>query len=132
MLHLLKAAALGAILSANLLTFSGAPANARETGVTGSAETPGMDVNPPERSIVTAPSLLLPDDTPAVEEPSRAPRWVLFDLATGIKTVEFADGSLHEELFEPETLAQMALSTAPSAVPLDAEVTGSVAPSMPR
>ena len=126
MLHLLKAAALGAILSANLLTLCGAPANARETGVTGSAETPGMDVNPPERSTVTAPSL--PDDTPAVEEPSRAPRWVLFDFATGIKTVEFTNGSLHEELFEPETLAQMAQSTAPSAVPLDAEVTGSVGP----
>jgi hypothetical protein len=123
MLHLLKAAALGAILSANLLTLSSAPATARETGVTGSAQTLGTNANPHERSTLTAPSL--PDDTPAVEEPSRGPRWVLFDFATGIKTVEFADGSLHEELFEPETLAQMALPTVP-AVRVDAEVTGSV------
>jgi hypothetical protein len=37
----------------------------------------------------TAPSL--PNDTP--EKPSRLPRWVVFDFASGIKTVEFADGS---------------------------------------
>src|SRR5829696_5536844 len=105
MLHLLKAAVLGATLSANMLTLSSTLANARETGLTRSAQTLGTDVSPPERSTVTTPSL--PDDTPALEEPSRAPRWVLFDFATGIKTVQFADGSVHEELFEPETLAQM-------------------------
>ena len=43
-----------------------------------------------------------------------------------IRTVELADGSLHEELFDPEPVAQMALSTMPSAVPHDAMVTGSV------
>ena len=75
---------------------------------------------------LTAPSL--PDDTFAVEKPSRAPRWVVFDFVTGIRTVELADGSMHEELFEPEPLVQMVLSTMPSAVPHDAVVTGSVSP----
>jgi hypothetical protein len=70
----------------------------------------------------TAPSL--PNDTP--EKPSRLPRWVVFDFASGIKTVEFADGSLHEEPFDPDPLAQMALSPMPCAVPRDAMVTGSV------
>ena len=74
----------------------------------------------PER--LTAPSL--PDDTFAVEKPSRAPRWVVFDFVTGIRTVELADGSMHEELFEPEPLVQMVLST----MPPDAVVTGSVSP----
>ena len=80
----------------------------------------------PERSTRTAPSL--PDDTFAVEKPSRAPRWVVFDFVTGIRTVELADGSMHEELFEREPLVQMVLSTMPSAVPHDAVVTGSVSP----
>ena len=38
------------------------------------------------------------------------PRWVVFDFATGIKTIELADGSIHEELFEAEPIAQLALS----------------------
>ena len=47
-----------------------------------------------------------------------------FDFVTGIRTVELADGSMHEELFEPEPLVQMVLST----MPHDAVVTGSVSP----
>ena len=43
------------------------------------------------------------------------PRWVVFDFATGIKTIELADGSIHEELFEAEPVAQLALSTVPHA-----------------
>ena len=43
------------------------------------------------------------------------PRWVVFDFATGIKTIELADGSFHEELFEAEPVAQLALSTLPHA-----------------
>ncbi len=35
---------------------------------------------------------------------------------------------MHEELFEPEPLVQMVLSTMPSVVPHDAVVTGSVSP----
>jgi hypothetical protein len=50
------------------------------------------------------------------------------NFVTGIRTVELADGSMHEELFEPEPLVQMVLSTTPSAVPHDAVVTGSVSP----
>ena len=80
----------------------------------------------PERLTLTAPSL--PDDTFALEKLSRAPRWVVFDFVTGIRTVELADGSMHEELFEPEPLVQMVLSTMPSAVPHDTVVTGSVSP----
>jgi hypothetical protein len=63
-------------------------------------------------------------DTP--EKASRVPRWAFFDFRSGIKTVEFADGSVHEELFDPHHVAQMALSTLPSAAPQDAMVTGSV------
>jgi hypothetical protein len=66
----------------------------------------------------------LPDDTP--EKPSRVPRWVFFDFRSGIKTVEFADGSVHEDLFDSDHVAQMALSTLPSAASQDAIVTGSV------
>ena len=51
---------------------------------------------------------------------------MFFDFRSGIKTVEFADGSVHEDLFDPDPVAQMALSTLPSAAPQDAMVTGSV------
>src|SRR5215208_5592922 len=55
------------------------------------------------------------------------PRWVVFDFATGIKTIELADGSIHEELFEAEPVAQLALSTVPHAPTLiDPVATGSV------
>ena len=56
------------------------------------------------------------------------PRWVVFDFATGIKTIELADGSIHEELFEAEPAAQLALSTLPHAASslLDPVTTGSV------
>ena len=121
MLCLLKAAALGAVLSMNVLTLSSAPARAGE-GLPRSAQMLDANVYVPERLTRTAPSL--PDDTFAVEKPSRAPRWVVFDFVTGIRTVELADGSMHEELFEPEPLVQMVLST----MPPDAVVTGSVSP----
>ena len=119
MLYLLKGAALGSVLSMNVLTLS-APVSALDKGLPGSAQTLGSP------STVSAPSL--PDDTPAVEKSSRAPRWVVLDFVTGIATIEFADGSLHEELFEPETLGRTVLSTVLSAVPPDAAVTGSVGP----
>jgi hypothetical protein len=51
---------------------------------------------------------------------------VVFDFLSGIKTIMFVDGSVHEELFEPEPLTQIVLSTVPSQVPPDAAVTGSV------
>jgi hypothetical protein len=51
---------------------------------------------------------------------------VFFDFRSGIKTVEFADGSVHEDLFDQDPVAQMAVSTLPSAAPPDAMVTGSV------
>ena len=124
MLCLLKAAALGALLSMNVLTLSSAPARAGEAGLPRSAQKLDAYVYVPERLTLIAPSL--PDDTTAVEMTSRAPRWVVFDFVTGIRTVELADGSVHEELFDPEPVAQMALSTMPSAVPHDAMVTGSV------
>jgi hypothetical protein len=124
MLYLLKPAALGAVLCMTVLTSSSAPASAQETGLSGNVQALGKHVNPPERSTESDPSL--PDDTPVVEGLSRAPRWIIFDFVTSIKTVEFADGSLHEELFEPEPLVQMVLSTVPSVVPPDAVVTGSV------
>ena len=56
------------------------------------------------------------------------PRWVVFDFATGIKTIELADGSIHEELFEAEPIAQLALSTLPHAASdlFDPVATGSV------
>ena len=110
MLCLLKAAALGAVLSMNVLTLSSAPTRAGE-GLPRSAQMLDANVYVPERLTLTAPSL--PDDTFAVEKPSRAPRWVVFDFVTGIRTVELADGSMHEELFEPEPLVQMVLSTMP-------------------
>jgi hypothetical protein len=72
----------------------------------------------------SAPAASLPNDTP--EKTSRVPRWVFFDFRSGIKTVEFADGSVHEDLFDQDPVAQMALSTLPSAAPQDAMVTGSV------
>jgi hypothetical protein len=121
MLYLLKPAAIAAVLSMTVLTSSSAPSSAQEPDLSGNAQ---AIVKLPERSTVIASSL--PDDTPAVEGLSRAPRWVVFDFVTSIKTVEFADGSLHEELFEPEPLVQMVLSTVPSALPPDVVVTGSV------
>jgi hypothetical protein len=124
MLCLLKAAALGAVLSMNVLTLSSAPARAGEAGLPRSAQMLDAYVYVPERLTLIAPSL--PDDTTAVEMTSRAPRWVVFDFVTGIRTVELADGSVHEELFDPEPVAQTALSTMPSAMPRDAMVTGSV------
>ena len=119
MLYVLKVAALSAVLSVNGLTLSSPPASARDTGLPTLRE----DESPPKGSSRTTPSL--PDDQPTLEKPSRAPRWVVFDFISGIRTVEFADGSVHEELFEPEPLAQMVLSTLQSTVSPDA-VTGSV------
>ena len=78
----------------------------------------------PHGSAQTSIAQSLPDDTP--EKPSRVPRWVFFDFRSGIKTVEFADGSVHEDLFDSDLVAQMALSTLPSAASQDAIVTGSV------
>ena len=42
------------------------------------------------------------------------PRWVFFDFDSGIKTVELADGSIHEELFEPERTTQSLPGTLPA------------------
>jgi hypothetical protein len=39
--------------------------------------------------------------------PTLDARWVVFDFVSGIRTVKFADGSLHEDLFEPEPLAPL-------------------------
>jgi hypothetical protein len=122
MLRQLKAAALGAVLSLNVLTLISAPASALETGLPESAQTLGANMTVPKPSTLTLPSL--PDELPA--EPSRTPRLVVFDFLSGIKTIMFVDGSVHEELFEPEPLTQIVLSTVPSQVPLDAAVTGSV------
>ena len=122
MLRQLKAAALGAVLSLNVLTLISAPASALETGLPESAQTLGANMTVPKPSTVTPPSL--PDELPA--EPSRTPRLVVFDFLSGIKTIMFVDGSVHEELFEPEPLTQIVLSTVPSQVPPDAAVTGSV------
>jgi hypothetical protein len=118
MLRQLKVAALGAVLSVYVLTLIGAPASALETGLPESAQTLGANMNVPKPSTVTPPSLS--NELPA--EPSRTPRWVVFDFLTG----KFADGSVHEELFEPEPLTQIVLPTVPSQVPPDAMVTGSV------
>jgi hypothetical protein len=69
MLYLLKAAALGAVLSIKVLTLCSAPSSAQETALPGSAQTLGARVTVPERSTATAPAL--PDDTPAVENAQR-------------------------------------------------------------
>src|SRR5829696_8998942 len=64
---------------------------------------------------------------PAPSSDVLRPRWVVFDFATGIKTIELADGSIHEEVFEAEPVAQLALSTVPHAPTLiDPVATGSV------
>jgi hypothetical protein len=91
---------------------AGVPANAR-TLAGAIAETP-----PPSSSLTAQAS------ASAVIRP----RWVVFDFATGIKTIELADGSIHEELFEAEPVAQLALSTLPHAASslLDPVTTGSV------
>jgi hypothetical protein len=64
----------------------------------------------------------------SLRKPALRLRWVVFDFATGIKTIELADGSFHEELFEAEPVAQLALSTLPHAVSdlFDPVATGSV------
>jgi hypothetical protein len=46
--------------------------------------------------------------------PASSPRWVFFDFDSGIKTVELADGSIHEEPFEPERTTQSLPSTLPA------------------
>jgi hypothetical protein len=38
--------------------------------------------------------------------PASPPRWAFFDFDSGIKTVELADGSIHEEPFEPGRTTQ--------------------------
>ena len=43
--------------------------------------------------------------------PASPPRWVFYDFDSGIKTVELADGSIHEEPFEPERTTQPGTST---------------------
>lgn len=120
MLHLLKATAVAGVFAINVLTLS-----ARETGFSGSEQAPGADGDPLKRQTISVPSDL--EETLTLEQPMRAPLWVVYDFATGIKTVEFNDGSLHEELFEQETLAQTVLSNMPFASPADPMVTGSVA-----
>lgn len=55
------------------------------------------------------------------------PRWVFFDFDSGIKTVELADGSIHEELFEAERTTQSLPSTLPAETGLfDPVATGSL------
>jgi hypothetical protein len=63
MLYLLKAAALGAVLSMNVLTLSSAPARAGEAGLPRSAE--------------------MLDACVYVPCSSRNPRWVVLDFVTG-------------------------------------------------
>jgi hypothetical protein len=46
--------------------------------------------------------------------PASPPRWVFFDFESGIKTIELADGSIHEEPFEPERTTQSLPSTLPA------------------
>ncbi len=59
--------------------------------------------------------------------PASPPRWVFFDFDSGIKTVELADGSIHEEPFEPERTTQSLFSTLPAETGLfDPVATGSL------
>jgi len=59
--------------------------------------------------------------------PASPPRWVFFDFESGIKTVELADGSIHEEPFEPERTTQSLPSTLPAETGLfDPVATGSL------
>jgi hypothetical protein len=61
--------------------------------------------------------------------PASSPRWVFFDFDSGIKTVELADGSIHEEPFEPERTTQSLPSTIPAETGLfDPAATGSLQP----
>src|SRR5215204_2521857 len=61
--------------------------------------------------------------------PASPPRWVFFDFDSGIKTVELADGSIHEEPFEPERTTQSLPSTIPAETGLfDPVATGSLQP----
>ena len=99
-----KGAAAGAITGGiagaiDAINGAGVPANAR-TLAGAIAETP-----PPSSSLTAQAS------ASAVIRP----RWVVFDFAIWIKTIELADGSFHEELFEAEPVAQLALSTLPHA-----------------
>ena len=61
--------------------------------------------------------------------PASPPRWVFFDFASGIKTVELADGSIHEEPIEPERTTKSLPSTLAAETGLfDPVATGSLQP----
>jgi hypothetical protein len=72
-------------------------------------------------------------DQPAAQElppshsarPASPPRWVFFDFDSGIKTIELADGSIHEELFEPERATQSTVPPAEAGL-FDPVATGSL------
>ena len=61
--------------------------------------------------------------------PASPPRWAFFDFDSGIKTVELADGSIHEEPIEPERATKSLPSTLAAETGLfDPVATGSLQP----
>src|SRR4051812_41192114 len=120
---LVRFAFLSTLLTATNLTLAddrGTASAPIEAGISANARTlAGASPETPPSSSLTAQA-----SSSAVIRP----KWVVFDFATGIKTIELADGSFHEELFEAEPVAQLAVSTLPHAASdlFDPVATGSV------